>query len=218
MAVDKRNFIIFDLETSGIDPEGGAEIVEIAATSLRWQDYAFHENGDFHLILKPKTPEKASPEAIKVIGENLWNKALNEGIDQKVGLKKFIEYIHSFNYMKAVYTLPTMVGYNIIGFDMPFITYYLKQYKLIKTRDDCPWSIFSKDVLHQMTDLFAKDNLTNRKLDTFCNIMGMSRKQETHSALEDVKLTAQLFVRYMKMMEVVRSKLKINNEPILTIG
>lgn len=211
--IEQRHFFVFDLETSGLSPTHGAEIVQIAAKSLNYQDLSDHDNGTFSIILKPQNPEKASKEAIKVIGTELWEKAKSEGIHPKVGLQKFVDYINNLNWKGEYWTAPTPVGFNSCRFDEPILIFWLQKYNIIK-RDNqgclkLPWGYYSKDVLLQLTDLFAKDNLPNRKLDTFIKMFGMSRTKETHSALEDVELTADLFVRYMNMMQKVRKKIII---------
>lgn len=209
MPIDKRHFVVFDLETTGLDPTQKAEIVQIAATTINFNTLEPNNNGEFQIILKPQFPEAASPEAIKVIGEELWEKAKVDGIHPKVGLRKFIDYVNSANWQNKFYTAPILTGYNSVKFDEPFLIHWLTHYKLVKDRNSLPWSNQSKDLMFQMHDLFHLDDLPNRKLDTHLNLFNLSRSSATHDALEDVRLTAQLFVRYMKMMRHIRSKLKI---------
>ena len=209
MGIEQRNYCVFDLETTGLYPEEGAEIVQIGAIAFNHYDYSQHDAGIFEVILKPQFPEKANKEAIKIIGEELWERANNEGLHPKVGLRAFIDYIDLLNPSGKFWNAPVLVGFNSIRFDEPFLQYWLKHYKIIKNTKEWPWANTSIDVKCQMSDLFAKDNLPNRKLDTFLDMLGIPRSTEEHSAIEDVDRTAQIFIRYRKLMERVRKNIKI---------
>jgi DNA polymerase III epsilon subunit-like protein len=204
-----------DLETSGLFPEEGAEIVQIGARALNYYDYSLHESGTFNLLLKPMNPDAASARAIEVIGEDVWKEALENGIHPKVGLRKFVEYIESVNPSGKGWSSPIFVGFNCTSFDIPFLKYWLKDYKLMKG-SEWPWSSTIVDVMSQMLDLFVHDDLKNRKLDTFADMFGISRTTAQHDALEDVNITAEMFVRYRQMMKLVRSRLQIKNENTAT--
>ena len=87
---NKSTIIVADIETTGLDPNAGAEIVQISARALNPFDLSDHHCGSINLLLKPDHPETAHPKALEVIGPALWEKARKEGVDQKVGLNKFI--------------------------------------------------------------------------------------------------------------------------------
>lgn len=209
MARNQRHFLVFDIETDGLDPDKH-EIVQLAAKAITY-DFEPHEAGEFHIILKPLNPELAEPKAIEIIGQELWAKAQNEGEHPKVGLRKFKEFCDRLNYKKAYYTAPILVGFNNTAFDNIRLETAILKHGVVKNRDSLPWAYTSKDVLSQMTDLFGRDNLPNHKLDTFANLLGMSRSTSLHDALEDVKITSDIFCRYMKYMCKIRNKLKIEN-------
>jgi DNA polymerase III epsilon subunit-like protein len=88
----------------------------------------------------------------------------------------------------------------------------MRKYKIITSRNDCPWSNIKLDMLPMMFSIFGRDNLKNNKLDTYAGLLGMKRTAETHDALEDVKITAEMFKRYMSFMNFrIRPKIKIAN-------
>jgi DNA polymerase III alpha subunit (gram-positive type) len=218
MAIAQHNFIVYDLETSGLYPEDNQEIIQIAATCLRYQDFKLHDIGTFNKLIMPLHPEAAAPGAIKKIGPEMWVKCQEEGLHPKTGLKKFIEYVGSANAEQAGRTSPKLVGFNNNEFDDPFIKYWLKEHGIIKSSKDIPWS-GSIDVLNQMYSLFRNDNLPNRKLDTYADLFGITRQDkiaDTHEGMEDVDITAQLFVRFMTMMlKQIRPKLNIQCGDVL---
>jgi len=209
----QRNFLVYDLETSGRDFKEGAEIVQIGATVLKYSDYSFHPVGNFVQLIKPQNPEKAEQGAIDVIGKDLWEKAQAEGEHPKVVLRKFREYMDSVNMKNKYWTAPIRVGFNNNSFDDPFLEYMMIKYKVMKNRDDMSWAYFSMDLLPLLCTVFGKDNLPNQKLDTFLELLGMSRDTEFHDGAEDAQKTAMMFQRYMRFMNNhIRPKIKIDNK------
>jgi DNA polymerase III epsilon subunit-like protein len=88
----------------------------------------------------------------------------------------------------------------------------MRKYKIIAGRNECPWSHIKLDMLPLLFSLFGRDNLKNNKLDTYAELMGMKRQTGTHDAIEDVKITAEMFKRYMSFMNFkIRPKIKMTN-------
>ena len=211
---NKRNFVIYDLETTGLDPSKGAEIVQIGATTLKYGDYENHENGSFEILVKPMHPEKADDQAIRVIGADLWERAQKEGVHPKTALRKFHRYISEANWSGKFWSAPIRVGFNNNSFDDKFLEYWMTEYKIIgQKKDDHPWAYFSLDVYPLLFSVFGRDNLKNNKLDTFAEMIGMARSSNTHDAMEDVVITAKMFQRYMKFSNFqIRPKITIKKE------
>jgi len=206
---NNKNFIVFDIETSGLDPNKGAEIIQISAKALKYSDYLPLENGEFNCILKPQKPEKAELDAIKVIGEDLWQKAKDEGLHPKVALRKFLEFLDSCNPTKKFWTAPVLVGFNIINFDIPFLKHQLLEYKVLSKDEEVPWSNLQIDMFPIMFSIFGRDGLKNNKLDTYAGLIGLERAQASHNAIEDVNITVEMFQRYMNFMSFkIRPKIK----------
>ena len=206
---NNRNFVVFDIETSGLDPNKGAEIVQIAAVALRYSDYSEIEGSEFNLLLKPQKPELASKEALNVIGDSLWKDSCEKGLHPKVGIRKFKEYLESFNPTKKFWTAPILVGFNIVNFDTPFIKHQMAVYKISSGDDDFPWSNMQIDMLPLMFSIFGRDGLKNNKMDTYAGVLGLARASENHDAKEDIDITKQMFQRYMNFMNFkIRPKIK----------
>ncbi len=210
---NNRNFIVFDIETSGLDPKKGAEIVQISAVALKYSDYSELENGSFNVLVKPQKVETASKDAIAVIGESLWEQAKTDGLHPKVALRKFKEFLDSVNPTKKFWTSPILVGFNIVNFDIPFVKHQMLEYRIINDEEDLPWSNMQLDLSPLMFSIFGRDGLKNNKLDTYASIIGLSRTGETHDAAEDVDITKQMFQRYMKFMSFkIRPKINARKE------
>jgi len=211
MPKNNRSFVVYDIETNGTSYQNGHEIVQIAALTINPHDFSINEEvGEFEVVLQPQTPEKADPKAIEVIGQDLWNRAKNEGVHPKVGLRKFKEYLDKTNMSGKFYHAPILAGFNICGFDNPFTQHYMLEYKVVSSANNMPWAYLSYDLLPMMHAIFGGDDMKNHKLDTYLEMFGIGRSSSTHDALEDVRQTAQLFIKYNRFMRKIRPKIKID--------
>lgn len=210
---NNKNFVVFDIETSGLDPNDGAEIVQIAAVALRYSDYSEIEGGKFNVLIKPQKPELASKEALEIIGNELWENSRSNGLHPKVALRKFKEYLGSVNPTKKFWTAPILVGFNIVNFDIPFIKNQMTMYKVMSSEDDTHWSNLQLDMMPLMFSIFGRDGLKNNRLDTYASVIGLSRSKDTHDAEEDIEITKEMFQRYMKFMNFkIRPKINPKKE------
>lgn len=204
---NNRNFVVFDIETSGLNPETGAEIVQISAVALKYSDYTEIDGGRFDILIKPQKPDLAEKDAINIIGQDLWDRSQREGLHPKVALRKFKEFLDSVNQTKKFWTSPVLVGFNIVNFDIPFVKHQMKEYKIVSDKDDLPWSNMQVDLFPMMFCIFGRDGLKNNKLDTYAEIVGLKRSTANHDASEDVNMTKEMFQRYMKFMGKIRNKI-----------
>ncbi len=211
---NKRNIIILDTETTGLDPSLGCEVIEIAATCINAWDLEDHHIGDFHCLIKPNRPEKAQAGAIEVTGD-LFEKAKTTGLEAKVVWKKFADYVASANETKGNMGKPIFMAYNK-DFDSKFVRFHMAEYGAVGKDKiglpDYPWG-FEFDAMQLAFTLFESDSgIPNFKLDTILERIGLSRNQDTHNALEDVKLLKQFVKRSMKFYRESSRKIKIANE------
>lgn len=204
-----RNYVILDCETTGLDPETNAEIVQISVKGINGNDLADHHSKQLTLILKPQHPELAEPKAIQVIGPELWEKAQKEGLDPKTAIRAIFNYIWGLNIKKGKWTKPIMVAHNA-KFDHKFITYWAKHYKIIKSEDDLPYDFRILDTVGMFMMLYENDPTVKAyNLDTWLSKLNMARASNTHGADEDVKLLSLAFVRTLKLLRKVRANMII---------
>lgn len=206
----KRNIIVWDTETSGLDPEDGCEIVQIAAKAISQATLDDHASGIFHCYIKPQRPDKAQDGALKVIGEG-WAKAQNEGLNPKVAYKAFMDWIDSVNDSKGFAGKPVMIAYNS-RFDENFLDASMKEYKLLKKGQfgyETPWS-FRFDAMGWAYALFESDpEIMNIKLDTVLAKLNLERENSSvHSAVEDVELLTEWVRRWIKFQRVCNSRIR----------
>ncbi len=203
-----RHYVITDLETTGLDPLAGAEIVEIAAVAVNGTDLNDHHAGPFHVLIKPQRPELAHPDALAVIGPELWERAQKEGLERKVALRQYYKYVDSLNYTGRYYK-PEFVAHNA-PFDHGFLLHYMLEDKVIKTKDDLPYGRNLFDTITMFKCLFENDPAVNNfTLDSWLKRLGMRRDTKNHSAIEDTKLLAQVFVRQMRFFRNCHAQMKI---------
>lgn len=209
-----RNIICVDVETSGLDPEDGCEIVELYATAINFTDLEPHHAGSFHAIIKPENPDKAQEGALRTIGD-LWAKANNEGLQSKAVFKRFLDWCNTVNDggAKSGMTKPIFIAYNK-DFDSKFIRHACTQHELVKKGKwgwDYPWA-FEFDAMGFAYLLFGADpEINDLKLNTMLNYCGLERKNSSvHSAKEDVELMTEWLVRLMSFCREARKRMKID--------
>lgn len=205
-----KNYIVHDIETTGIYPEMGHEIVQLSMKAINGNNLSYFPGGQLTLLIKPQFPEKAEPKAIEVIGKELFEKANKEGLEPKVAFKRALEFISQYNGDGSnKWEKPWMVGHNY-KFDFDFSNYWYKHYKLISSVDDAPYHFNFLDTLQMMHCLFNIDHPVNYRLDTLLEIFGDARGTENHDAEEDVNQTADKFIRFMKFFRECRRRMRIN--------
>lgn len=212
---NKRNFIVFDTETTGLDPREGHEIVQLSAIAINSWDLEPHPIKPFNAFIKPQFPDKASQGALDVIGP-IFDTAVNKGLEPKVVFNKFLEWVGKVNDSGEWISKPIRVGQNV-KFDINMTDYWFKHYKVIKTtksgKDNAPWSYITLDTHDIAFSLFESDPTMNRfNLDALCEKFGLKRKGDYHDAMEDVELTSEIFVRMMRFLRQCKKRARFQNE------
>lgn len=209
-----RNYLIVDTETTGLDPESGAEIVQLVAKAINGNDLSDHHSKTLSLLIQPQFPEKAEKRAVEIIGQDLFDNACKNGLHPKVALAKFFEFANSLNF-KGKFYKPVFVAHNA-RFDFKMIYHWAKHYKLAKEESDVPVDHRLFDTVVLFMSLFENDPKVNTfNLDSWLNRLGMTRASKKHDALEDVMLLSSMFVRSMKFLRLCHSNMRIgvnNNE------
>jgi DNA polymerase III alpha subunit (gram-positive type) len=211
--MNERNYIVIDLETTGLDPEQ-QDIVQISAKAINASNFEDHPSGHKTWLVKPTNPAAASEEAIRVIGKDLFDKACKDGLNIKVVLEDLVRWVNSVNDSKKRMGNPYFVGHNS-KFDWDWLRTTMLRHKVCKTKEDLdkswPFHVNFIDTATLMFVLFESNReVNNYKLDTLLNILGESRTTANHDAEEDVSLTAKAFVRFMKLFRQVNKKMSIS--------
>jgi DNA polymerase III epsilon subunit-like protein len=205
-----RDFIVFDWETGSRNPHK-TQPTQIAALALDGRN--FKVKGTFNSEIRPILNDEEAlaagldpieDGALKVTGKN--REALAEAPLLKSVWSKFTKFVSQYNWKGDAFFNPIPVGFNIIGFDMIIINRLCKQYG--------PWDqernqqkLFSKVYKFDIMDnVFAwtegDPSVKSISMDSLRERMGLS-SENAHDALQDVKDSANIFIKLMKTHRAV---------------
>lgn len=162
-----EEYIVVDLETTGLDPYKGCEIIEIGITEII--------NGEivknYSRLIKPKN---SIPNFITDI-TNIDNDMVKNEESIDVILPKFREYIGD----------RVIIAHNA-KFDLKFLNYYLEKMNL----NPITKYICTLELLKQNKSYKGK----NKKLETACKYYNIENIN-AHRAYSDTLATAKLFLK-----------------------
>jgi DNA polymerase-3 subunit alpha (Gram-positive type) len=170
--IDQLDYVIFDIETTGLDPAKN-EITEIGALKIKGAEL---ENVFSHLI-RPGHPIPKEITRLTGIDDELVkdSPAVSEVIP------KFIEFIGD----------SALVAHNA-EFDFTFVKAQLQKLSLKEINNSVICTVkIARYLLPQ---------LQNHKLHTVASHFGL-RVQNRHRAIGDVELTFQIWVKFLSMLK-----------------
>lgn len=221
--INYNKICVFDFETDGTDPKVCSP-VQLAAIILDPIKLEVIPNSEFNITFKPETLEK-DPEYeyttdvvdfhAKVAGcakADIMNKWRNNP-EQQHSWKMFVEYLskyHSRSSKKSQFSAPIAAGYNIYRFDLPIIDRLSNKYG--NTNKEGKTDLFyPRDVVDIMNLVFywfeQNSELKSYTLDSLRDYFGIS-KEGAHDALKDIRDSAQILIRFMKLHRRLASNIK----------
>jgi len=174
MHVHETEFVIFDVETTGLEPLRGDRIIEIAAKKVKNRKVV----DVFESFINPKRDIPLEAQQINKITPGMIAGAPTHDIV----LPQMMQFIGN----------ACLVGHNI-GFDLKFLCYELSL--LGRRLNDATPAI---DTL-KMAKKFVPQ-LTSHRLQSVALFLGVTVKQ-THRALADVELTNSILSHLLYMAE-----------------
>lgn len=210
-----RDFIVFDFETGSRNPYK-TQPTQIAALALDGRNLAVKGtfNSEICPILDDDQAIAAGVDpiedgALKVTGKT--REALAEAPSLKSVWAKFTNFVDKYNWKGEPFFNPIPVGYNIVGFDMIIINRLCQQFG--------PWDkgkdqqkLFSKVYkVDLMDNVFmwteGDPSFKSISMDSLRERMGLS-SENSHDALQDVKDTANIFIKLLKTHRAVYQNIK----------
>ena len=173
--LDEVGFVIFDTETTGLEPELGDRVVEIAALKFKGQDRL----STFESLLNPKREISAAAFAVNNISQEM----LKDAPGAEAVLPKFMEFIKG----------SCICSYNA-GFDLKFLNNELKLIGGEPLKD-----IHVVDILKMARRLLPAQE--RYPLWFTAQQLGINAKQ-AHRAFSDVELTFGVFNKLKEMLRV----------------
>tara|TARA_Y100000591_G_C21815389_1_gene690411 strand:+ start:932 stop:1600 length:669 start_codon:yes stop_codon:yes gene_type:complete len=178
------NEIILDTETTGLSPEKGDRIIEIAC--IETQDL-IPTKRIFYKLINPE--REVSEDAFKIHGYN-YEKLKNEKKFKEIS-DEFLEFIK--NKKLIIHNAP---------FDISFLNYELK--KIGKPTID------KKNVIDTLEIAREKFPGTSNSLDNLCKRFGVDiSKRKKHNALLDCQLLRDVYINLIDQKEPT---LSLNSE------
>ena len=211
-----RDIIVFDFETGGRNPHT-CQPTQIAAIALDGRNFKL--KGKFNSEIRAVVDDEKAiaaglgpieEDALKVTGKT------REGIAKAPQLqtvwKKFCAFVDKYNWNCTPFFAPIPAGFNIIGYDMHIINRLCEQFG--------PWDdkrgqqklfsmVYKIDVMDNVWMWTEGDpSIKSISMDAMRERMGLS-SENAHDALQDVKDTANIMIKFMKTHRAVYRNLKI---------
>jgi len=173
--IDEIEFVIFDTETTGLDPSSGDRIVEIAALRFKGQE----KISEFQALVNPGRPISSAAFAVnKISPEMLKDASTPENV-----IPKFLDFIQG----------ACVCSYNA-GFDLEFLNNELKILNLSALKD-----VLIIDALKMVKRVMP--GLERYALWFVSDKLGIKIRQQ-HRAFSDVELTLAVFNKLKDMLKV----------------
>lgn len=221
--INYNKICVFDFETDGSDPRVCSP-VQIAAVMIDPLQLEVIEGSEFNMNFKPEVLEQSDDykyetdilefhSKVKSCSQedilNLWKKYPK----QEHSWKLFVNYLdkyHTRSSKKSQFTAPIAAGYNIYRFDLPIVNRLSVKYGNVNKENNS--SIFyPRDVVDAMNLMFywfeQNNDIKSYTLDTVRDYFGIP-KEGAHDALKDVKDTADIIIRFMKLHRNLSKKIK----------
>jgi DNA polymerase III epsilon subunit-like protein len=219
-----QKICVFDLETDGISPDKCSP-VQIAAIMVDPNKLEIIPDSEFNINLRPEAlqdkPDYDYSDSdvldfhAKVRGSSKEDilKQWKDYQKQEQGWKLFVSYLelyHTRSDKKSCFTAPIAAGYNINRFDLRIIERLSTKYNNVN-KEGKSSLFYPRDVLDMMNMVFywfeGNSELKNYTLDHIREYFGLSTVG-AHDALKDVKDTAHLLIRFMRLHRNTAAKVK----------
>jgi DNA polymerase III epsilon subunit-like protein len=222
-----QKICVFDMETDGANPEICSP-VQIAGIIVDPNRLEIIKDSEFNISLKPVALEDNAEYAYgdsdvldfhaRVQGKpkdeilNSWKNFQK----QDVGWKSFVSYLemyHTRSEKRSCFTAPIAAGFNINRFDLKIVERLSVKYKNLN-KEGKTSLFYPRDVLDVMNLMFywfeGNSELKNYTLDHIREYFGID-KTGAHDALKDVKDTANLLIRFLRLHRNMSDKVKFRN-------
>ena len=219
-----QKICVFDMETDGCNPDVCSP-VQIAAVIIDPLRLEIIPNSEFNVTIKPDKLEEdnsytyADSDILefhsKVRGcskEDILT-TWKDYTPQNQSWKLFLSYLEKYHIRsdkKSCFTAPIAAGYNINRFDLRIVDRLSKKYNNLN-KEGRSSLFYPRDVVDVMNVIFywfeSNNELKNYTLDNLRDYLGLS-KEGAHDALKDVKDTAEILIRFLKLHRHFGKKVK----------
>jgi exonuclease I len=158
---------------------------------------------DWHSKVRGSTPENILGDwKTYPAQEKSWNMFVN-----------YLDKYHSRSSRKNIFSAPVAAGYNIFRFDLKIVERLSKKYYNV-TNEGTSSLFYPRDTIDVMNLVFywfeGSKEIKNLTMDTLREYLGIS-SENSHDALKDVKDTAEILIRFLKLHRKLFDKVKFRN-------
>lgn len=209
--MNNNKICIYDFETGGTNPKK-TPVLSIGAIILDPQ--SFEQIDEFYSLVKPDDKEIALIEEKALSVNGLTLEEINKSVPEKIIWNDFFSFIKKYH-NGSIWNYPIQCGFNICSFDMIILDRYCQKYKHYDKKDGRP-NLFRPfpclDVAQLCFSWFENEKIpTKLNLSSLATHLGLDASK-AHNALEDVKMTAKILIRFIKfqrnIMEKYRDKIR----------
>jgi len=224
--INYNKICVFDFETDGSDPRECSP-VQIAAIMVDPINLDIIPNSEFNINFKPEVLESDDKYQYTTDILDFHSKVkgcskddvLNEWRNypkQQQSWNMFVNYLdkyHSRSSKKSQFSAPIAAGYNINRFDLKIIDRLSQKYGNVN-KEKTSNLFYPRDVVDVMNLVFywfeSNPDLKSYTMDSLREYFGID-KTGAHDAIKDVKDTADIMIRFMKLHRNLSSKVKFKN-------
>ena len=214
---------VFDFETDGTDPQKCSP-VQIAAIMVDPINLEIIPNSEFNCNFKPEVMEKDSEyeyktdildfhAKVKGCSKDDVYKEWSNYPKQEISWKMFLDYLDKYHLKrktKSQFSAPIAAGYNIYRFYLPIINRLSVKYKNTN-KEETSNIFYPRDVVDMINLVYYwfghTDELKSFTLDSLRDYLGIN-KDGAHDAIKDVKDTADILIRFLKLHRNLSEKIQ----------
>jgi DNA polymerase III epsilon subunit-like protein len=224
--INYNKICVFDFETDGSDPTACSP-VQIAAVIVDPIKLEVIPNSEFNINFKPEVLENYNDyqyttdildfhSKVKGCSKDDVLKEWQNYPKQQQSWNMFVNYLdkyHSRSAKKSQFSAPIAAGYNIHRFDLKIIDRLSQKYGNTNKEKNSDL-FYPRDVVDVMNLVFLwfenNSDLKSYSMDSLRDYFGIN-KDGAHDAIKDVKDTAEIMIRFMKLHRNLSSKIKFKD-------
>lgn len=219
-----QKICVFDMETDGCNPDVCSP-VQIAAVIIDPLRLEIIQDSEFNVTIKPEKLEEDDKytysdsdildfhSKVRGCSKDDILTTWKEYTPQNQSWKLFLSYLEKYHIRsdkRSCFTAPIAAGYNINRFDLRIIDRLSKKYNNLN-KEGRSSLFYPRDVIDVMNVIFywfeSNNELKNYTLDNLRDYLGLS-KEGAHDALKDVKDTAEILIRFLRLHRNLGKKVK----------
>ena len=225
--LNNRKICVFDMETDGIDPYTCSP-VQLAAVMVDPIRLEIIKDSEFNINLKPEKLDGAVDNPYKDSDILDWHAKVRASTadnilsewqsypSQNKSWDMFLTYLEKYHYRsgkKTMFSAPVAAGYNIFRFDLKIVERLSKKYNNVNN-EGTSCLFYPRDTLDVMNLIFywfeGSKEIKKLSMDALREYLGIPIKGG-HDALKDVRDTAEILIRFLKLHRKLFEKIKFKD-------